>query len=220
MKLKIKQQNLSQEAYIKIKKLILDDVLKSGEKVIQEKMAKKLGISRIPIIQALSLLKKEHLLEYYAGKGYYVRKIPKKEYFDLIDIRIALECLAVESIIKNMNSKLKNCFLKFLNDFEKYSEKNDFKNYYELDKKFHYFLIEASNNYYLKHIDATFNVLLLTFLKGFSSEINISMEHHRKIIKAIVNEDVDSAIKLLREHTDNKKKTYTLNYKEEILNQG
>lgn len=210
MGIKIKQNSLSEEAYNKIKQFILEDVLKSGEKIIQEKMAQKLGISRIPLIQALSILQREHLLEYRSRKGYYVREIPKKEYYDLIDIRIALECLAVESIIKNINTELKNSLLEFLKDFEIFSKSNDNKKYYDVDKKFHYFLIEESKNYYLKHINNSFNVLLLTFLKGFRTKIALSTKYHRKIIEAIINKDTKKAITLMREHTENKKNSYLL----------
>ncbi|MCL4386104.1 MAG: GntR family transcriptional regulator [Cyanobacteria bacterium] len=52
MDLKYRHKNLSDYAYKKIKTLILNDILKNGEKIVQEKMAKKLGISKIPIIQA------------------------------------------------------------------------------------------------------------------------------------------------------------------------
>ena len=80
MDIKIEQKNLSHEAYNKIKLLILDNVLKSGEKIIQEKMAQKLGISRIPLIQALTILQKERLIEYNPRKGFTVRKISTKEF--------------------------------------------------------------------------------------------------------------------------------------------
>ena len=86
MDLKINQQSLSHEAYNKIKQMILDDVMKSGEKIYQEKMAEKLGISKIPLIQAMSILQKERLLKYTTGKGFSVRKISTAEFHELLDV--------------------------------------------------------------------------------------------------------------------------------------
>ena len=159
-------------------------------------------------MQALSVLQREHLVEYRSRMGYCVCKISRKEYNDLIDVRIALECLAVETVIKNMDAVLEKSLLEFLKDFKIFSKINDSKKYYNVDKKFHNFLIETSKNYYLKHIYYSFNILLLTYLKGFMTEIVLSMEIHKKIIEAIINRDTLTAAKLIREHIEGKKKSY------------
>src|SRR5680860_158999 len=118
MELKIEQTNLSDEAYKKIKLLILQDVLKSGEKIIQEKMAQKLGISKIPLLQALSVLQKERLIEYNPRKGFTVRKISTKEFHELLELRVALEGLAVKKIALNLDANIKKQLLSYLKDFE------------------------------------------------------------------------------------------------------
>ncbi len=210
MDLKINQNNLSEQAYGKIKLLILDDVLKPGEKIIQEKMAERLGISKIPLIQALSVLQNERLIEYHPRKGFFVRKISKQEYYDLIDVRRILECLAVQKIIGNLNEGVKKTLRKFLSDFEKYNEKKDYIKYYDVDKKFHYFLFEASANSYLKHINNSFNILLLCFTKGFRTKIELSMDYHRKIINAILKKEMAEALKLMKVHIEHKKESHLL----------
>ncbi|MCL6087130.1 MAG: GntR family transcriptional regulator [Actinobacteria bacterium] len=210
MDLKYRHKNLSDYAYKKIKTLILNDILKNGEKIVQEKMAKKLGISKIPIIQALTILQNERLIEYYPRRGFFVRELTYKEFIEILDIRRILESLAIKKIIENLNEQIKSKLLEFLDGFELYNKTKKYKKYYDLDKKFHYYLIEASNNSYLININDTFNILLLCYTKGFKTDINISIEHHRKIIDAILNKETEKAINLIKEHTEHKKESHLI----------
>ncbi|MHB8276576.1 MAG: GntR family transcriptional regulator [Candidatus Humimicrobiaceae bacterium] len=208
MDLKINQKNLSFEAYNKIKLMILNDVLKSGEKIYQEKMAEKLGISKIPLIQALSILQKERLLKYIPGKGFFVRKISTPEFHDLLDLRGALEGLAVKKIALIINEDIKKELFSFLSDFEKYYQENDLIKYAELDKKFHFYIFETSKNSYLPHINDSFNILILVYTKGFRTDLAESIKDHRNIINAIIEGKGKKAATLMEKHSDKVKKYF------------
>jgi len=205
MDLKIKQSNLSAEAYNKIKLLILNGSLKSGEKIIQEKMAEKLGISKIPLLQALSILQKERLLTYTTGKGFYVRNISTQEFHDLLDLRGVLEGLAARKIAEAINAGTKKTLLSFLNYFNKYFEENNIDKYAEIDKKFHFFLLESCGNSYLPHINNSFNILILIYSQGFKSDLKESMVGHKGIINTIVDGNGKEASNLLVEHFERAK---------------
>jgi len=210
MDIKIQQNNLCDYAYNRIKTLILNDALKSGEKVVQEKMAERLGMSKIPIIQALTLLQNERLIEYFPRRGFFVKELSNQEFIEILDIRSKLEGLAVEIIIQNLNNNFVDKLTEILKKFEFYSSIQDQKKYFELDKKFHYLLIEASKNYYLININNTFNILLLCFTRGFRTKIDDSIELHRRIINAILSKETEKAVSLIKEHTERKKESHLL----------
>jgi len=205
MDLKIKQSNLSTEAYNKIKLLILNGKLKSGEKIIQEKMAEKLGISKIPLISALSVLQKERLLTYVPGKGFCVRKIPLDEFHDLLDLRGVLEGLAAKKMAESITQSNKETLLSFLDSFIKHESDNNVNRYAEADKKFHFYIIESCENAYLQHINNSFNILILIYSKGFRSNMKESTMDHKKIIKCIIDGDGVGASNLLIEHFEKAK---------------
>ncbi|MBM3709260.1 MAG: GntR family transcriptional regulator [Actinobacteria bacterium] len=211
MNTKPNQNILSEYAYNKIKLLIFNNILKSGEKIIQEKMAQHLGISKTPIIQALSILQNERLIEYYPRKGFFVRELLYKEFIDILDIRRILEQLAIKKIIENLNEKTRNELTGFLEGFELFNKTKNKEKYYELDRKFHSYLIEASGNSYLIDINNTFNILLLCYTKGFVTEISASMDDHRRIILAILEKDLKKALKFMKDHTEHKKKSHIIN---------
>ncbi len=208
MDLKINQQSLSFEAYNKIKLMVLNDVLKSGEKIYQEKMAEKLGISKIPLLQALSILQKERLLKYTTGKGFSVRKVSTPEFLELLDVRMALEGLAVKKIALNLNEDIKKQLLSFLGDFEKCYMENHLTKYAEVDKRFHFYIFETSKNSYLPHINDSFNILILVYTKGFKSNLDESIKDHRSIIGAIIEGKGKKAAALIEQHFEKVKKYF------------
>lgn len=208
MDLKIRQKNLSQEAYNKIKLLILENVLKSGEKIVQEKMAQRLGISRIPLIQALSMLQKERLLEYNPRKGFAVREISTKEFYDLLEVRGALEGLAVKIIAKRLNEPIKKRLLSFLKEFKDASKEKDINRYFYLDRKFHFYIIQAADNSYLSFINNSLNILLLCYTKGFRTNLNLSYNDHKKIINEILKGNGEEAESMMLKHLEHTKEYF------------
>ncbi len=205
---KIKQNNLSEQAYSKIKLLILEDLLKPGEKIIQEKMAERLGISKIPLIQALSVLQNERLIEYHPRKGFFVRKISKQEFYELLEIRGSFESLAVEKISENLNNSIKDRLLDFKQKFEQAVKGKNPSEYFEIDKKFHLYLLETSANSYLKHINNSFNILLLSYTKGFRTKLKESLKYHNRIIEEILKNHPNEASALIIEHLEAVKKYF------------
>ncbi len=70
---KVKHLDLSEKVYHTLKNMILNDELKSGEKLNQQKLAQELGVSRTPILSAFSKLEKEVLVEIIPRKGTFVK---------------------------------------------------------------------------------------------------------------------------------------------------
>jgi len=198
--IKSSKKILGNQAYKKIKLLIIENKLKPGEKIIQQKIADELEIGIGMIIGALSILQNERLVEYLPRRGFFVKNISKKEFCDLLEVRSVLESLAVENISKNLNDSVKKQLLDFLNEFEIKFKDNDITKYSELDKKFHYYLIETSGNEYLTDIVSLFNILLLCYIKGFRSDLKISIGDHRKIINSIINGEHEKASASMKEH--------------------
>jgi DNA-binding GntR family transcriptional regulator len=199
-KYKIEHNSLSEMAYNKIKSLIIDNSLKPGEKIIQEKMAADLGISKIPLIQALTVLHNEGLLEKIPRKGFYVKKFLNAEIADIFDIRSALEMLCVSKVIEKMNPEIEKTLKSFMDDFKIYYQKKNSKKYYETDVKFHQFLIDAADNEILKSIIDNFNILLICYTKGFVLELNESYSQHNSVIESLLEKDTEKAEAAIRQH--------------------
>ena len=74
-----------------LRKRILSGHLKEGEQVRQEAVANELGVSRIPVREALRLLEAEGLITLISHKGAEVTRLEPSEIAELFDVRIMLE---------------------------------------------------------------------------------------------------------------------------------
>jgi DNA-binding GntR family transcriptional regulator len=68
----IKRRNLNGEVYDKLKKLILSDQLKKGDRLVQEKLGLQFNVSRQTIRSAFHQLKKDRLITWKHKQGSFV----------------------------------------------------------------------------------------------------------------------------------------------------
>src|SRR6188508_2704962 len=78
-----------------LRALILDGTLGAGLQLRQEDLAKRFGVSRIPVREALGRLQAEGLVEHFANRGSIVAGRTVEDLVETLDIRIALETRAL-----------------------------------------------------------------------------------------------------------------------------
>jgi DNA-binding GntR family transcriptional regulator len=69
---KVKRSVLSEEVYDQLKKMILSGKFKKGQRLVEEKLARRLNVSRNPVQIALLRLRKENLVIWKYKKGTFV----------------------------------------------------------------------------------------------------------------------------------------------------
>jgi GntR family transcriptional regulator, vanillate catabolism transcriptional regulator len=113
----IEYQDLSYKAYLQLKELILSGKLKPGEKIPQEHIAQKLGISRMPLHKAFQMLENELLVKSIPRRGIYVKEPNLQEIADAFECREALESVACHRLVESASDEdidqLENLFTPF-----------------------------------------------------------------------------------------------------------
>jgi len=196
----VKHVDLSEKVYYALKNMILNDELKSGEKLNQEKLAQKLGVSRTPLLSAFSKLEKEILIEIIPRRGAFVKKLNYEEFLELYDIRARLEPLgayeaakhATEYEIRQLNKILDN----FKRDISQYSSKHISK----IDYDFHIAIMKMSKNNLLFKMISSYNIIILSNLEGLLKDPRQSLEEHIKMYNAIKEGNADLAEKIMFAH--------------------
>ncbi|TXN00408.1 GntR family transcriptional regulator [Methylobacterium sp. WL64] len=85
-----------------LRRAILAGDYASGGQLRQDELAERFGTSRIPVREALRQLEAEGLVTIEVNKGATVTALSLSEVLELLDIRIALECRALQLAIPNM----------------------------------------------------------------------------------------------------------------------
>jgi len=208
----IEYTDLSKPIYIRLKEMIINGDLKPGEKIVQEKIAESLGVSRTPLMKALLTLENEYLIESVPRRGMFVKTPDLKEIIDIYICREAIEGMAARLLAtrKDTNDcdQLRKCFTPFLKD-----KKIHQKKYADADENFHKLLIKLTDNTPLDKIYFFSNIHNKVIGHGLVRPPEETLEEHFKIIKAIELGNADEAEQYTREHIRKSRKLLIDQYK-------
>lgn len=93
-------------AYDYLKEGILTGRLRAGTVISPDETAKNLNLSRMPVREALFHLESEGLVTFGSNRRPMVTVLSPGDVVEIFEIRIALECLAVERAVVNMSDQL------------------------------------------------------------------------------------------------------------------
>jgi len=131
--------------YSEVKQMIFEQKLKQGQKIVQEKLAADLGVSRSPLLKVLQRLEAEMLVESIPRRGIYVKKIDIDELKDVFECRAVLEGLSArllaQTVTKEQIALLRTCF-------DPYRDQKTIipEIYAKSDRQFHAYILEWSGN--------------------------------------------------------------------------
>lgn len=197
---KIKYLDLKEKAYRALKEMILKNELKSGEKLNQEKLAIELGVSRTPLQSAFYRLEKELLIEIKPRKGAFVKQLTLQDFYELYDIRGRLESLGAHDAAKKATQSEVNQLAEHLAFFQKVVKNKEHSALMEVDYHYHMAIMRMSKNVLLYNIISSYNLLIISNMKGLLKPAKKSLEEHREIFLAIKNKKAELAEKLMALH--------------------
>ncbi len=135
---------------LKLRELILSGDLAAGQRVAEIPLSERLGVSRTPVRQALTVLAKEGLLVPAPGRGYEVRAFTLKDILDAIELRGVLEGMAVRLIAEAgargaLLRRLEACLEEGLGILEQ-PDPDASVAWAEMNARFHGLLVDAADN--------------------------------------------------------------------------
>ncbi len=85
-------KSLQQRAYAHIYKKLLNDEIPPGARLSNRALAKEIGVSVIPVREAINQLASKGLLDHQPGLGAFMPEPDAQEYIQLLEVREAMEC--------------------------------------------------------------------------------------------------------------------------------
>lgn len=196
---KIQHFDLSYQVYQQLKDMILNEELKPGEKILQEKIAQELGVSRTPLHKAFQMLEDEFLVESIPRRGIFVRKIDIDEILDTFECREVLEGLAASKVAAVITSEQVQELREIFRPYEINSD-IIIEEYHKSDQEFHNKLIHYSGNKILSKMEILSNVMHKTNYHGLFRLPIETLPEHLALIDAFANKQSKKAEELMREH--------------------
>lgn len=141
----INHQTRSCTVLLTLREAILTGKLKPGERLVQEKLAKQLNISRMPIREAINQLETEGFVKIIPYKGAVVTKLSLNNLEELYVIRSNLESLAASLAAKRLSDveleKLHQLLTEMQNSLK---AKKKLSDQIELNRVFHRMIVIGS----------------------------------------------------------------------------
>ena len=175
-----------------IERMIFDGELERGMRINELTLAARLGVSRGPLREACRSLAQAGLLDIRANRGFFVRKLERKEVVDLYDLRAGLMRLAGESIARCIRPEQLAGLRAQLGALDAACARGDALRFQQLNVEFHAALVEAADNVRLQSIYTGLDKELRLFRRrGLASgtALEASNREHHAIVEAIASRD-------------------------------
>lgn len=209
---------LKQQVYTHIYQKLSNGELRPGDRLSGRALAKEIGVSPIPVRDAISQLRNEGFIETRHGGGTYVPEPSYEELVDIYDQREALECHAVARVTESPNDadlvELENCVKEMSLVFESLDKANPANRdslllgrWARADAVFHDILMRAAGN--RRSLETVLNLRekMRIFGKHIRYEplgsLQCVQKEHKRILAAIRNRNTKEAHAAMAEHIRN-----------------
>lgn len=196
--------NLADQVRDAVLSEIASGQLLPGDRIIQEKIAQALGVSRQPVQQALNLLHNQGVLQDAPGRGLIVTVLDPDHVMHMYDLRAAIEGLACRRAAENIaGNNAQRLGLALIETGRKAVSSGSVSKMIAADMKFHELLYSLSGN----PLVAPSLSSHLTYTQRVMGEVLLRDEkprdiwnQHAKILEAIIKGDGERAETLVRTH--------------------
>ncbi|MCM1182467.1 MAG: GntR family transcriptional regulator [Roseburia sp.] len=185
---------------------ILTGKMKPGERLMEIHLANKLGVSRTPIREAIRKLELEGLVIMIPRRGAEVAQITWKNLKDVLEVRRALDVLAIELACERMSQDEAVSLYKACEAFEAATGTQDTRRIAEADVALHDIIVVSTGNDRLiqlvNNLAEQMYRYRFEYLKDASRHPMLVREH-KEMYRSILRQDKTAAATLVRKHIDN-----------------
>ena len=181
---------------------ILNGTLAPGDRLSQEDIALRFGVSRQPVRDALRQLEGDGLITMVANAGAWVSKLSESECYEAYQVRERLEPLLLSQSIPNLSAAQIQRLTELVAEIEKAT---DLEQFLRLDREFHLLSYAGAAPGMLREfVERIWNTTqhyrrAFAKLSGFATSEVTHMEH-KLILDGIIRRDSPQAEKALEGH--------------------
>ena len=199
---------LSLNLFSELQSDILRGRLKQGQKLSEQQICDRYGLSRTPVREAFRQLELEGLIETIPNRGAFVVGLTERDIKDLFEMRKAYEILAVKWAISRITKEEREKLEEAYEFMEFYTMKKEADKMLNINRRFHMLIYKASHNRMLEQTLSTYQLYLKetesnsAYLK---EHLEVVLKEHKDIFNAFKNEDPEAGASAVAIHLDNAK---------------
>ncbi|NHC60179.1 GntR family transcriptional regulator [Paenalcaligenes suwonensis] len=188
---------------------ILSGEFHPGDRLVEGKLATEMGVSRIPVREALRELASEGLVTIEPRRGASVSVLSPDIAYNMAEVRAALEGLNAKLAAQRRNQNGIEQLQQILDQGKAAVEREDLDLLQSLNREFHETLAGLSGNIVLTELMRSLrDRTALLFAPSNLQRVRQNWEDHAQILNAVINGNSDLANLLASQHVHNAAQAY------------
>ncbi|TQR12726.1 GntR family transcriptional regulator [Psychrobacillus soli] len=196
---------IRESAFNQLRKMILSQEIKPGEKLNEKEVAEQLGVSRTPVREALHKLELEGLVEIFPRRYCLVKGVTHECIREIHLIRSQLEPIAASIAVNNLTNEDLERLDNLIKLSVEFASKGNVEKIMEANDEFHQIINRASNLSRIIAILENMHDYVEAFRYSFMSRTDLvkrSIEEHQEILAALQTRDKELVKKIVTKHLE------------------
>ena len=192
-------QPLRSDVCARIRERIVDGTYPAGRRLVERSIATDLGVSRVPVREALQTLVREGFAVERDTGGTAVRTYEADEIDELFDVRAVVEGLLVEQLTSAPTTDRLAALHARLDEAQQYVDAGDTAGAVGANARFHEAMAVLGQGPLVRQLLADLDLRMRWLLRQHADPAAIHAEH-RELVEAIESGDVDRAREANQRH--------------------
>ena len=200
--IKTARRRLADDVYDQLVDAIMNQDISAEDRLVQEKLAAELQISRTPVREALMRLEKEGVLEVANSGGFRLARMSEDEVHQLYQARAAIEGQAARILAVRRNVEDLDALRRLIIEEEDLTDLTA-RTYFAANRNIHRaFVVQAGNQYLLEMFDTIWGKAMAFHLFSAIEQVDLtkSLGHHLALVDAIETGDRTAALNAVTDH--------------------
>lgn len=192
-----------------LRRLIITGALAPGTRLVEDRLAERLSVSRNPVREALQVLASEGFVTITPRRGAVVGQITGEQAEELFDVRMALESLAARTAARKARPEHVLRLQDVLDRAAEATRTGELDLLTALNTEFHDEVVHAGGNDYLALLVAPMAQRVQWVFRASAPQRAVSSwNEHEAVLRAIALGDEESAAVLASAHVASARTTY------------
>ena len=181
-------------------------LLAPGDQIVQEALAERYGVSRVPLREALKTLESEGQVTYYPHRGYFVAELSVADLLEVYRLRALLEAEAIRAAVPTLGEDDVAALADLAADIDAASARGDLTAVTIANRRFHFALFDAAGmprlSRLLRQLWQATDAYRSLYFQAPSNRERVAAEH-AAMVTALRARDAEAVVALHDRHREN-----------------